>query len=120
MDGRALRQLLALANDFKEGDLAIGGTADDRLRDEARRALRATGVGEIRRTAVVDDGVTDALERVRDRSLDAELDPLTVGRLSERLLAPGAYEVMFPGLAHTDEVLAEVDAAVTEAAAAVG
>jgi glutamate-1-semialdehyde 2,1-aminomutase len=35
-------------------------------------------------------------------------------------LAPGAYEVMFPGLAHTDEVLGEVEAAVTEAAAAVG
>ena len=30
---------------------------------------------------------------------------------------PGAYEVMFPGLAHTDEVLAEVEIAVTEAAA---
>ncbi len=35
-------------------------------------------------------------------------------------LAPGAYEVMFPGLAHTDEVLAEVEAAVTEATAAIG
>jgi hypothetical protein len=35
-------------------------------------------------------------------------------------LAPGAYEIMFPGLAHTDDVLAEVAGAVTEAAAAVG
>jgi glutamate-1-semialdehyde 2,1-aminomutase len=33
-------------------------------------------------------------------------------------LAPGAYEVMFPGLAHSDEVVAEVAAAVGEAAAA--
>ena len=33
-------------------------------------------------------------------------------------MAPGAYEVMFPGLAHTDEVLSEVAAAATEAAAA--
>jgi glutamate-1-semialdehyde 2,1-aminomutase len=31
-------------------------------------------------------------------------------------LAPGAYEVMFPGLAHTDDVLAEVGAAAAEAA----
>ncbi|HET8617600.1 MAG TPA: glutamate-1-semialdehyde 2,1-aminomutase [Acidimicrobiales bacterium] len=31
-------------------------------------------------------------------------------------LAPGAYEVMFPGLAHSDEVLAEVAAAVGRAA----
>ena len=35
-------------------------------------------------------------------------------------LAPGAYEVMFPGLAHTEAVLAEVEAAVGEAAAAIG
>jgi glutamate-1-semialdehyde 2,1-aminomutase len=35
-------------------------------------------------------------------------------------LAPGAYEVLFPGLAHTDEVVDEVRQAVTEAAAAVG
>jgi glutamate-1-semialdehyde 2,1-aminomutase len=35
-------------------------------------------------------------------------------------LAPGAYEVMFPGLAHTDAVLAEVESAATEAATAIG
>jgi glutamate-1-semialdehyde 2,1-aminomutase len=34
-------------------------------------------------------------------------------------LAPGAYEVMFPGLAHSDEVLAEVAEAVRHAAAPV-
>jgi glutamate-1-semialdehyde 2,1-aminomutase len=33
-------------------------------------------------------------------------------------MAPGAYEVMFPGLAHTDDVLATVAAAAAEAAAA--
>ncbi len=35
-------------------------------------------------------------------------------------LAPGAYEVMFPGLAHTEQVLEEVAAAATEAAAVAG
>ncbi|HET9610854.1 MAG TPA: glutamate-1-semialdehyde 2,1-aminomutase [Acidimicrobiales bacterium] len=34
-------------------------------------------------------------------------------------LAPGAYEVLFPGLAHTDAVLAEIAAAVEAATAAV-
>ena len=34
-------------------------------------------------------------------------------------LAPGAYEVLFPGLAHTDEVLKEIAAAATSAAGAV-
>jgi glutamate-1-semialdehyde 2,1-aminomutase len=32
-------------------------------------------------------------------------------------LAPGAYEVLFPGLAHTDEVLASVSSAASDAAA---
>jgi glutamate-1-semialdehyde 2,1-aminomutase len=34
-------------------------------------------------------------------------------------LAPGAYEVLFPGLAHTDEVLEEIAAAAVSAAGAV-
>src|SRR6186997_1949490 len=53
MDDRELRRVFTLASAFKEGDLAAGGTTDDRLRDEARRALLATTVGEIRRTPLV-------------------------------------------------------------------
>ena len=34
-------------------------------------------------------------------------------------MAPGAYEVLFPGLAHTDEVIDEIVARAGEAAAAV-
>ena len=34
-------------------------------------------------------------------------------------LAPGAYEVLFPGLAHTDAVLDEIVAVAAEAATAV-
>jgi glutamate-1-semialdehyde 2,1-aminomutase len=34
-------------------------------------------------------------------------------------LAPGAYEVLFPGLAHTDDVIDEIGAAARDAAAAV-
>ena len=58
MDDRTLRQLFVLANEFKEGDLAVGGTTDDRIRAEARRQLLATTVGDIRRTSIVDDRVT--------------------------------------------------------------
>jgi len=35
-------------------------------------------------------------------------------------MAPGAYEVMFPGLAHTDEIIDEIGAAARAAAAVVG
>jgi ethanolamine ammonia-lyase large subunit len=86
---RDLRQVFALAGAFKEGDLAVGGTADDRLRDEARRALLATTVGEIRRTPLVDDGVSEALEQTRDRRFDGDLDALTIGRVRDTLLGRG-------------------------------
>ena len=78
-----LRQTFVLANAFKEGDLLVGGTPDDRVRDDARRELRATRVGSIRRTTFVDDGVSAAIERGRDRTLDAVLDLLTIDQINE-------------------------------------
>ena len=90
MNDRALRQLFVLANAFKEGDLAIGGTRDDEVRADARRALGAVTLGEIRRTVLVDDAVSAGLDRSRDRRFDADLDALTVARLSTLLLGPGA------------------------------
>src|SRR5215510_9131769 len=92
MDSQAFRQLFALANAFKEGDLAVGGTRDDRVREEARHALGAVTVGEIRRTAFIEDDVTDSLERSRDRRFDGDLDPLTVAQLKSTLLGPGAAD----------------------------
>jgi ethanolamine ammonia-lyase large subunit len=90
MDGRALRQILTLANPFKEGDLAIGGTRDDHLRQNARDELLATVVADIRRSVLVDDGVTTALERSRDREFDHDLDGLSIADVKSMLLGPGA------------------------------
>ena len=83
-----LRRTLILANAFKEGDLALGGTRDDTLRADARRELLGYRVGEIRRARLVDDDVSDALERSRDHTKDAELDRLTVAQARELLLSP--------------------------------
>src|ERR1700756_4274326 len=85
-----LRQTLALASAFKEGDRPIGGTADDRVRADARQALLATTVGEINETVLVDDRVSLELQRSRDRRFDAELGILTIGRMCRALLGPGA------------------------------
>jgi ethanolamine ammonia-lyase large subunit len=90
MSDSALRQLFVLANAFKEGDLAVGGTRDDDVRADAQRALGAVTLGEIRRTVFVDDAVTAAFDRSRDRRFDADLDALTVARLRALLLGPGA------------------------------
>src|SRR5215813_14214909 len=89
MDSCALRQIFTLANAFKEGDLAVGGTREDRVRAEARQALRAVTVREIRQTAFLEDEISIALERSRDRRFDGDLDPLTVTQLKSALLGPG-------------------------------
>lgn len=90
MEGHELRRILALANAFKEGDLLVGGTADDRLREEARHALLATPLGDLQRAMLVEDGVTEALQRSRDRRRDNDLDRLTVARMKATLLGPDA------------------------------
>ena len=96
MDGAALRRLFTLANAFKEGDLPVGGTADDRIRHEARQQLRALTCGEIRRAALVDDGVTAALSRSRDRELDAALEAVTIEQLKATLLGVRGAAWLWP------------------------
>ena len=90
MNDQEFRHTFALANAFKEGDLTVGGTTDDHIRAEARRMLLATTVAEVRRHTLVNDGVTVALERSRDRRFDHELDSLTVAQLKGALLESGA------------------------------
>lgn len=103
-----MRQTFVLASAFKEGDLLVGGTRDDLVREDARRALRATRVADIRRAVFVDDGVSTALERGRDRSRDGELDPLTVGAVAQILLGSGGAAW---ARAHRDGLPSEVAAA---------
>ena len=109
--GPALRQVFALANAFKEGDLLVGGTTDDRDRQEARQALLAATIGDIRRAVLVDDGVSAALDESRDRTFDADLDPLTIGQLKAMLLGPAGAAW---SRAHRDALASEVIAAVAK------
>jgi ethanolamine ammonia-lyase large subunit len=80
--------VFTLANEFKEGDLLVGGTTDERVRAEAREALLATTLGDIRRTTFVDDGLTAAFEKTRDCRFDADLDSLTVAQFKTTMLGP--------------------------------
>jgi ethanolamine ammonia-lyase large subunit len=89
MNAAAARRLFVLANAFKEGDVLVGGTRDDQIRNEARRELLAASFGDIRRTVFVEDGISDAIERDRDRRHDGELDALTIGAAKDILLGPG-------------------------------
>jgi len=81
-----LVSVFVLANEMKEGDLALGGTRDDGLRADARREIAALTIGELRSTRFVSDATSEALERSVEAALAAELAPLTVGEVKARLL----------------------------------
>ena len=87
-----LRQTFVLANEFKEGDLLVGGTDDARVRHDARRSLEALRLAEIVPATFVDDGVTEALERSLNAQSLAAVSRLTVGELKQILLSPAGAE----------------------------
>src|SRR5215212_5541539 len=87
-----LLRTFALANEFKEGDLGVGGTRDDAVRASARAALGAVTLGELSAKALVEDGVSEALDATPDRRLAAEISGLTVGGLKNVLVGRGGAE----------------------------
>src|SRR5215471_13573006 len=115
MDARTLRQTLALASAFKEGDRSLVGAPDDRVREDARRALLATTVGDIHATVLIDDRVSEQLQRSRDRRFDAEFRSLTIGGVREALVGPRADAwVRAYGLALGSETIAAVVKVLTD------
>ena len=101
------RLTFALANAFKEGDLAVGGTHDDYVRTEARRAILGTSLRTIRSNTLVDDGVSEVLARSVDRDTADVLDLLTVGDVKARLLgADGSAWLMRYQRGLTSETIA--------------
>jgi ethanolamine ammonia-lyase large subunit len=92
MDARQLRRLFVLANSFKEGDLLVGGGRDDAARQDARRSLAALTIGTIDHTPLVEDNVTEAIERSLDRGAQREIASLTIAQLAEMLKSDRAAE----------------------------
>jgi glutamate-1-semialdehyde 2,1-aminomutase len=111
---------------------AAGLAALDLLDDAAYATLadRAARLGDILRAGLAAAGVTAQVPVVaslvglylgetlpRDYAEAQRTDEAGYAKLFHRLLdhgvaiAPGAYEVLFPGLAHTDDVLAEISQA---------
>ena len=92
MDSGELRQTLTLANAFKEGDLLVGGTRDEQVRQNARASLLSARLLDIREAVLVDDGITAALTRSLDAGRAREIDPLTVAQVTRILLGSGAAD----------------------------
>jgi len=106
-----LSQIFVLANEFKEGDLNVGGTRDDNVRQQARDALAALSLGDIARTDFVEDQVTEALHQSLDPQLAGKVDHLTVADLKRILLSPqGASWIEH----HRDGVSSEAAAALVK------
>src|ERR1041384_5807851 len=83
-----LNQIFVLANEFKEGDLNVGGTRDDQIRRDARDEVAALSLGEIASAEFVEDQVTEALHRSLDPQLAGKVAHLTVAELKRILLSP--------------------------------
>lgn len=95
------RQLLGAANAFKEGDEAQGVAArDDESRQNARRLLENTTIGDIDRHAIFDDEVEAFAARSIDPKVAASIASWTLGELQGRLLHEPVQEVkrIMPGL----------------------
>jgi len=113
---RDLRPTFVLANEFKEGDLLVGGADDDRVRDEARRSLAALRLSEIVSSAFVEDGVSESLERSLNTQSLADVSGLTVAELKQILLSPaGAGWIRRYRNGLRSEVIAAVVKVMTEA-----
>jgi ethanolamine ammonia-lyase large subunit len=88
-DRQELLRTFVLANEFKEGDLLVGGTRDESVRAAARAALGALNLGTLAKTPLVEDGVSEALAASSDSRLAAEISRLTVAELKSVLLGGG-------------------------------
>ena len=106
-----LSQIFALANEFKEGDLNVGGTRDDHLRRQARDALAALSLGDIARADFIEDQVTEALHQSLDPQLAGKVAHLTVAELNRILLSPHGASWIDP---HRNGLSSEAAAAVVK------
>ena len=88
MTREELRQTLVLANEFKEGDLLVGGTTDDGVRAEARGMLLGIDLDTLTDGLLVEDGLSESLARSRNRRLGAEIARLRVADVKRILFGP--------------------------------
>ena len=100
-DPALYRQLLGAANEFKEGDRAIGVAArDDRSRTRARALLANTRVGDLIAHPVFEDSVSSYIDTVVDREVTQTVAGWTLADLKRFLLEKeeAAIKGIMPGL----------------------
>jgi ethanolamine ammonia-lyase large subunit len=97
-----LRQLLGAANDYKEGDAALGlAAADMSSRTAARRLLARAEVGRLATAPLLRDDLHDALQAALDPDVAGFIASWSLGQLKAFVLTADEAEVraILPGLA---------------------
>jgi len=106
---KRIKSIFALANEFKEGDIPVGGTRDYAIKMEAKKEVSAMRLGEITKAVFVDDGISEAIERSLDRRLASEVSGMTIAAMKDILLGPRCAEwVESHGNGLSSEVIAAV------------
>ena len=90
MNHQEIIHTFTLANEFKEGDLLVGGTNDATDRLDARKRLASLRVSEVTATCFVPDQMSEALSVAVDRKLLGEISNLTLGEIKQILLSEDA------------------------------
>jgi ethanolamine ammonia-lyase large subunit len=111
MKHQQLLQTFTLANEFKEGDLLLGGTQDEQVRKAARQSLAAMRLAEINKITFVEDGVSEVLARSLNHQLTSEIAHLTLTELKQILLRSDAASWVRH---YSDALSSEVIAAVVK------
>ena len=111
MDMGKVRLIFARANEYKEGDLSVGGTTDEAVRMDAKREISAMQIADISKWVFVEDALTEAISRSVSRNLLAEISHLTMLELKDILLGPNCAKWV---IKYSDGLPSEVIAAVVK------
>ena len=86
MNREKLLELFVKANEFKEGDLLVGGTRDELEREDARQMLSRLRLGDISKVNIVEDAVSEVLVRSLNQYLAAQISQLSLLQVKKILL----------------------------------
>ncbi|HWK63385.1 MAG TPA: ethanolamine ammonia-lyase subunit EutB [Rhizobiaceae bacterium] len=93
-DQSVFQQVIGAANDFKEGDQAIGvGAVDETTRQNARALLANTKIGDLYQHPLFEDDLQRLIWQTTDQAQYAKVKDWTMGQLKEFLLAEPEAEI---------------------------
>lgn len=103
------RQIIGAANDYKEGDEALGlAAADETSRQNARRLIANTHVGDLIDRPLYEDNVFALINQTTDTAAQAEFRDWTMLELKRFILERSEDEIkaIMPGL--TSDIIGEL------------